>query len=127
MTDITIIIPLPPVTKKNSPRILRSGNRPIVAPSKAFEDYQSAAGFFIGANKGLKIAERVNIKCVYYMPTRRKVDLGNLISASLDVLVYYGVLADDNSKIAAGHDGSRVKYDKNFPRAEITISEITEE
>lgn len=58
------------------------------------------------------------------MPTRRKVDLCNLIEATMDILVRAGVLNDDNSEIAVSHDGSRVFYDKENPRAEITITEL---
>ena len=66
----------------------------------------------------------VNVKCVYYMPTKRKVDITNLMSATHDVLVKYQVLEDDNSKIIYSVDGSRVFYDKNNPRTEIEIEEI---
>lgn len=55
------------------------------------------------------------------MPTRRRVDKSNLEAAAHDVLVKYGVLADDNRDIIASTDGSRVYYDKENPRAEITI------
>lgn len=58
---------------------------------------------------------------MYYMATRRKVDLANLIEATCDILVKAGVLADDNSKIVAAHDGSRVELDRKNPRVEIEI------
>ena len=73
------------------------------------------------------INEPVNVKAVYYMPTRRKVDLCNLHEALCDVLVHYGIVADDNSNIIATMDGSCVKYDKNHPRTEVTIERIGEE
>lgn len=64
----------------------------------------------------------VNVQCVYYMPTRHRVDLVNLLEATNDILVAGGVLADDNCKVIAAHDGSRVDFDKYNPRVEITIS-----
>lgn len=67
------------------------------------------------------IEERVNVKAVFYMPTRRRVDLTNLLQALLDVLVKYGILADDNSKVVASVDGSYVDYDKENPRTEVEI------
>ena len=70
------------------------------------------------------ISARVNVRCVYYMKTARRVDLANLIEATTDILVKAGVLADDNSKIVAAHDGSRVDYDKNHPRVEVEITEM---
>jgi Holliday junction resolvase RusA-like endonuclease len=66
----------------------------------------------------------VNVKCLYYMPTHRRVDLVNLQECTLDVLVKHGVLEDDNSKIVVSMDGSRVFYDKKSPRTEIYIDEL---
>ena len=113
-----------PRTKKNSARILRSGSgRPFVAPSKAFEDYQESCLWQIRTPRS-PISARVNVRCIYYMKTRRKVDLANLIEATTDILVKAGVLADDNSQIVAAHDGSRVDYDKTNPRVEVEITEM---
>ena len=60
------------------------------------------------------------------MPTRRRVDLVNLLECTDDVLVNYGVIKDDNSTIVVSHDGSRVLYDKDRPRTEIIITRISE-
>ena len=37
------------------------------------------------------------------------------------------VLEDDNSKIVAAHDGSRVEIDRRNPRVEIKIEEMEED
>lgn len=66
----------------------------------------------------------MNVRCVYYMKTARRVDLANLIEATTDILVKARVLEDDNCRIVAAHDGSRVDYDKRNPRAEIWIEEM---
>ena len=126
---IIIEIPLCPRTKKNSQRIVtrylpsKKKSVPIIIPSKAYEEYEKACGYFINP-KGIKIDYPVNIKCLYYMPTRRAVDLTNLLEATDDILIKYGVIEDDNYKIVEGHDGSRVKIDKTNPRSEITIETI---
>ena len=52
----------------------------------------------------------VNIKCIYYRQTKRRVDLTNLLAATHDLLVESGVLADDNCNIIVSVDGSRVYY-----------------
>lgn len=113
-----------PRTKKNSARILksRSGGR-FVAPSKAYADYETDCLRQIKRPHS-PVSARVNVRCVYYMKTARRVDLANLIEATTDILVKAGVLADDNSKIVAAHDGSRVEHDKKNPRAEIWIEEM---
>ena len=68
----------------------------------------------------------MNIRALYYMATRRKVDITNLESALLDVLVKHGVITDDNCRIVVSTDGSRVLYDKDNPRTEIYITESKE-
>lgn len=68
----------------------------------------------------------MNVRCVYYMPTRRRVDLTNLLEATDDLLVRAEVLADDNSQIVAAHDGSRVRLDRENPRVEIEIVSMME-
>lgn len=126
MTDIRFTIPLPPRSKKNSMQILTNPKtkRPFISPSSAYKAYRKAALMLIPADVRKGIDSPVNVCCVYYMQTRRRVDMCNLIEATLDVLVDAGVLADDNSGIVAGHDGSRVLYDKEQPRTEITITRM---
>lgn len=115
-----------PRTKKNSARILQGrGGRRYVAPSAAFEEYQTGCLWQIRAQPD-PISDRVNVRCVYYMKTARRVDLANLIEATTDILVKARVLEDDNSKIVAAHDGSRVELDRKQPRVEIEIEEMEE-
>ena len=120
-----IVIPLQPVTKKNSQRIVVVRGRPMVLPSKKYTEYQKACALFMPKVKE-PITEAVNVKCLYYMETRRHVDLVNLEEATLDILVKYGVLEDDNSLIVWSMDGSRVLYDKTTPRVEIEITKVGE-
>ena len=126
LTDVLhMTIPGRPITKKNHGRIVNCGGKPRLLPSPQFRDYQDKAGYFL-KGKGRKIEDRVNVRCVYYMPTRGMVDLVGLLQATDDILVHYGVILDDNCRIVAGHDGSRVRYDKNNPRVEITIGAMEE-
>lgn len=119
-----------PVTKKNSQRILykftKFGRKtPFIVPSKAYVDYETDC---LRQIKRLHspISARVNVRCVYYMKTARRVDLANLIEATTDILVKARVLEDDNSRIVAAHDGSRVELDREKPRVEIEIEEMEE-
>lgn len=119
---VKFIIPLPPVTKKNSQRIVRCGRYLKIVPSAQYTRYERDAGRFLRPPTQ-PITEPVEVKCLFYMPTRRKVDLTNLLEAADDALVKHGVLADDNARIIVSHDGSRVLYDKANPRTEISIRE----
>lgn len=124
---LTMTIGITPRTKKNSQQIVtkkvKGKSIPIIIPSKAYRQYEKDAGLFI-KGKGLKIDYPVNLKVLYYMPTRRKVDLVNLLEATCDILVKYEVLQDDNSEIVKSHDGSRVLLDRENPRAEICIEAL---
>ena len=118
-----------PITKKNSQRIVTIGGRARIIPSAAYKEYHAYCLTQLAINgvQRTKIDVPVNLRCVYYMPTRHKVDLVNLLEATCDILVDAEILADDNSKIVAGHDGSRVEYDKYNPRVEITITPMNME
>lgn len=50
----------------------------------------------------------------------------NLEESIYDILVHYGILQDDNFKIIAGSDGSRVYVDRDFPRTEVYIERMEE-
>lgn len=124
MKDYKFTIPLAPITKKNHQRIVNVHGRPIIIQSKRYLDYEKDCGMFIGKFKNLCIEYPINLQLVYYMPTKRKVDLSNLQAATCDILVKYKVIKDDNSNIVACMDGSRVLYDKAIPRTEITITKL---
>jgi Holliday junction resolvase RusA-like endonuclease len=118
-----ITIQLNPVTKKNSQQIIKIKNRYMIIPSKQYKQYEKEAQEFMPVLND-PICERVNVKCHYFMQTKRRVDLNNLLEATTDILVKYKVLEDDNSNIVVSHDGSRVFYDKENPRTEIEITKI---
>lgn len=119
---IKFTVPVIPVTKKNSSQILKSATgRPFIMPSARYKKYEKDFKVF-APQLGIDIP--VNVKTVFYLPTRRLTDLSNLISAAHDCLVAAGTLVDDNYKIIHSVDGSRVYYDKENPRTEITIEEI---
>lgn len=122
-------IPLHPISKKNSQQIFKSPKtgRPFIMPSKKYKDYECSAARFLRPLPAAPIDRPVNVKCLFYMQTRRIVDLTNLLEAADDVLVHAGVLADDNSRIVVSHDGSRVLHDKDNPRTEIYITEIEDD
>lgn len=118
-------VPVAPITKKNSQRIVKIGNRPCIMPSEKYKEYESAALWFI-TKRGVPIDFPVNVTCVFYMPTRRACDLTNLLEAIDDIMVKAGLLKDDNYNIIASHDLSRVQYDKANPRTEVIISKFKE-
>ena len=123
---LQIVVPGQPVTKKNSQQILvnKKTGRPFVSPSKQYKQYKSACAEYLSEIVDTPIDYPVQVTCVYYMPTRRRVDLTNLMEATHDILVDYGILEDDNCRIVQSVDGSRVDYDKDNPRVDITITKV---
>lgn len=119
---IKFTIPLPPVSKKNSQQILinNATRKPFIAPSKQYKEYEAAALWFIPKPRA-PINMPVNVKCLFYTPTKRKCDLVNLQEAILDIMTKAGLLEDDNFTIVQSMDGSRVLYDKENPRTEVYI------
>ena len=106
--------------------INKATGRPFIMPSKQYKQYEKDAMNFIP--KGTEAIDYpVNVKCLFFMPTRRKVDLTNLLEAIDDIMVRAGILQDDHSGIVAGHDGSRVLYDKENPRTEVEIEILLED
>lgn len=123
---ISFKIPLQPITKKNSQRIVvnRKTGQPFIMPSKQFHEYEAAAQLFIPNAETIDYP--VNVKCLFYMKTHRKCDLTNLLEAIDDVMVKVGLLEDDNFTVIQSHDGSRVYYDKENPRTEVYIEKVKE-
>lgn len=127
---IKFILNVIPRTKKNSGQIINNSKtgRAFLLPSKQYLQFEKECLPYlrrVKAETGI-INYPVNCECLFYMPTRRKVDLPNLLNAIDDAMVKAELIADDNRDIIAGHDGSRVYYDKENPRIEITITKLEE-
>ncbi len=127
---IQITIPLTPVTKKNHQQIMRSSKtgKPFVMPSAEYRQYEAQAAWHckraaISAGVRKPIDTPCEVRCLFYMPSRRRVDLTNLLESIDDVMVKAGVIKDDHSGIIVSHDGSRVLYDKQDPRTEVYIAD----
>lgn len=122
-----------PRTKKNHAMIAGSFEKcPVCRKPKkqwikqgaAHDDYAEIALWQLTPKPKKPIDVPVNVKCVFYMKTRRKVDKSNLEATVHDILVEGRILADDNRDIIASTDGSRVYLDPINPRVEITITAV---
>ena len=114
-----------PITKKNSSQIFRTkSGQPFITPSAQYKQYEHDCIWQTPPRARISVSEPVSVKCIYYLPTHAKTDLCNLLGATCDILIKAGVIEDDNSRIVVAHDGSRVRYDKNNPRVEITITDM---
>lgn len=113
-------IPLNPVTKKNHGQIIMCKGHPIMLPSKPYIEYEKKCKQYM-PKLDQPIDYPITLKCTFYMQTRRKCDITNLLQAICDIMVKYKVISDDNYNVIASFDGTRAYYDKENPR---TIVEI---
>lgn len=131
MAELKLVIQGAPVTKKNNGRIVCAKGVYHILPSKAYMEYMEKAVEQLRPqykDKGYRpIDIPVNVKAVYYVGTRRKVDISNLTNALHDILQDAEVIKDDCRDVIACTDGSRVYWDRDNPRTEITITPYTEE
>lgn len=128
MKALTFTIPIKPITKKNHSNIvtLKTG-RTILLPSKAYINFEKEVCKFIKEKFGTKFTSincPINVKAIYYQDSNRRADLCNYHAALHDALVKAGLLQDDNFKIIASTDGSRVRVDKSNPRVEVEITKL---
>lgn len=131
MAEIRYTIKGDPRTKKNHQMIAGAGpkctacgkhRKQWIKQSDSHDNYAELAKWQLRPIPPRPIECMVNVKCLFYMETRRRVDQLNLLATIDDLLVEMKILADDNSRIVVGHDGSRVLYDPDNPRVEITIT-----
>lgn len=129
MAEVKFVIPLAPVSKKNSQQILTNPKtgRPFIMPSAKYKQYEREAEWFLKPRPPRPIECSLNVKCLFFLPTRRRTDLTNLLEAVDDLLVHAGIIADDHYGIVTAHDGSRCYHDKDNPRTEIIITKIEAE
>ena len=118
-------IDLNPKCKKNNQKIIYNSrtHKPMVMQSDVYKQYENDCGYFLKPIRQ-PIDFKVNIQCVFYRDSARRVDMTNLLEAIDDILVKYKILADDNFNIIGGHDGSRVNIDRINPRTEIYITRM---
>lgn len=119
-----------PRSKKNSQQIAFNPKtkRPFVTQSNAYKAFTKEVIKQIRMN-GFAPKEPINypinIKYVFYKSSRRLCDGLNLSAAMDDILTQARVIDDDHRDIVAGHDFTRVYYDKDNPRVEVTITPLT--
>lgn len=120
---LRFVIPVAPRTKKNHQRIIwnKQKHAPMVLPSQEYKAYEEECSIYVPRQKQ-PIDFPVNVKALFYMPTRRKVDLNNLEAALADILVKYRVIEDDNMMILTTWNGSEVHYGGKDTRTEVEIT-----
>ena len=123
MTNITLIGR--PITKKNHQQMVVAGNgRKFLIQSKAYRQYEKdCLKQLMYLYKGKTITGQLSMKALYYMPTKARPDLLNLLQATADIIEKAKVISND--KNIYSFNGSRIMgVDKLNPRVEILLEEV---
>ena len=123
-----IKIPLMCRSKKNSQQILRNRKtgKMFVSQSEIYKQFEQECGYYLLKYRK-NINTPINLKCTFYVKDRRKRDIVNLLNAIQDILVKYGVIADDNYNIVQSIDGSRIIYEKGREETIVEIKEVSKD
>lgn len=128
---ISFTIPVPPRTKKNHSRIVRTGRRFRMLPSEAYERYETEAMAWIAENRPeltrMRLSVPVRVSAVFYVDAARRVDINGLNQGLHDMMVKAGILADDsaiNPQVIVSTDGTGVMVDRKNPRTAVTITPL---
>ena len=126
MNEIEFVIFKNPVPKKNSQNIVKGRDgKPIIVQNDRWKKYERECKKFM-PEMDEPISTPINIRYLFYRDSLRRVDQSNLIEGADDVLVKYGVIEDDNFTIVKGHEGTRVYIDRENPRTEVLITEVSD-
>ena len=113
-------------SKKNSKQIVGRGTKKFLVCSEAHKAWHAEAYSQVVMHKfGRPNLENVSIEIKIFFPDRRKADLTNKAESLMDLLVDCDIIKDDNWKVVSCLmlNGD---YDKDNPRAEISIVDLKE-
>lgn len=125
MSDLTIVLPGRPPTLKNNPIFLKDRN--ILLPNKQYREFKKFAigtlkrpGYLLIHYGNIQFTDPVELTVDYFLADRRIPDVGNLVSATCDLLQDSGIVEDDRLiwNINAAISG----IDRQNPRQEINLT-----
>lgn len=122
-SEVRLVIPGIPRTKKNSQRVVPRGGRHIPLPSEAWEAWAKQAVPKLKAwalrQKLQPIAHPVNCAALFYRDALRG-DACGFYQAIADILEHAGIV--ENDKFIVSWDGSRLRKDASRPRVELVLT-----
>ena len=119
-----ITLPGRPITKKNSQRIVtnRKTGRPMVIQSEQYIRYETECLWRLKQYRGPKFKSQVEVRALFYMPSKQRPDLTNCMQSVADILEKAGVIENDRNIVS--WDGTRLLIDKEEPRVDIEIRRV---
>jgi Holliday junction resolvase RusA-like endonuclease len=106
-------------SKKNSKVVVCRGKRPMVLPSKAYQEWHTVSSMKLPKPDG---QEYNNAHITLFAPDKRKADLTNKVESIMDLLVDNKIIEDDNWFVIENIHIVFGGVDKENPRAVIELS-----
>lgn len=110
-----------PPSKKNSKRIIVRRGKPLIIPSKKYEEWHEEMTWELKIQKIPVVNKLDLIEIVFYPNNKRKCDLSNKAESIMDLLVDNGIIEDDNWFVCPELNLKFGGIDKENPRTEIFI------
>lgn len=112
-------------SKKNSKRWLKRGGRQFLVPSKKHEEWHKRAYSQVIEQNTTKSLVCRGVLLRIWFPDNRDCDLTNKAESVMDLLVDSCILKDDNWKCTGSVHLIPMGVDKENPRCEITLMEVS--
>lgn len=114
-------------SKKNSHFAKNVRGKICVFPNTKYQERENNQIKWLMADgiRPLKLNKPLKVVYKFRFPDSRKTDLSNKLESINDLLVRYGLFADDNHEILACIEATSMGIDKESPRCEIELYEIT--
>ena len=127
MMSATIIIRGRIPSKKNAHFAKYVKGKICVFPNTKYQQWENDQIKRLMADKirPLKLDKPLKVVYKFRFPDSRKTDLSNKLESINDLLVRYGLFADDNHEILACIEATSMGIAKENPRCEIELYEIT--
>lgn len=124
---MTLTLPGLPVPKKNSKQIFlnRRTGKPFVTSSERYKAWREEMGYRIRRFRPAKPFVKAKVAIRFFAENRRRFDLSNAAESVMDLLVEEGFLQDDCVENVPELVLSYAGVDREKPRAEIQINELT--
>lgn len=116
MTEQIFCIPGPPKPKER-PRVVRVKGRLVTFTPKKSLKYEHLVGMCARSAGVRELEGPVSLDASFYLPTKRRMDLDNLLKAVLDGL--NGIAYADDSQVCEVK--ARRSVDSENPRAVVTV------
>lgn len=106
---------------KNSRQMICRGSKPILLPSKSYQEWHEDASKQLMTQRLKKGIKSCSVEMIFYMPDNRRTDLTNKAESVMDLLVDNRIITDDSWQVVEKLTLRIGGIDKKNPRVAVEI------